>query len=221
LPDDFDLLDAWRAGDPAAADALVRRYYAPVLRFFEVRTRAAEDLTQRTFLACVEGRERFRGDSTFRAYLFAIAHRLLMAHLADAHRGDRLAGFGSPEAEVGTSLSAVIARKQEQQLVLAALATLDEAAQSLLVLYYWEGMMAKEIADVLEAPVSTITTRLSRARQALRERIEKMIKPGRAGSAVLNDLEGWTRSLVSAEADAHVGSLVPAGVLATLAGRRG
>lgn len=221
MSDDFDLLDAWSAGDPAAADALVRRYYAPVLRFFEVRTRNAEDLTQRTFLACVEGRERFRGDSTFRAYLFAIAHRLLMRHLSDAHRDDRLAGFATPEAEPGTSLSAVIARKQEQQLVLAALATLEQAAQSLLVLYYWEGLMAKEIAEVLEVPVSTITTRLSRARQALRERIAKMVAPGRAGSAVLTDIEGWTRSLVSTETDARVASLVPAGVLSTLSGRRG
>jgi hypothetical protein len=48
-----------------------------------------------------------------------------------------------------------------------------------------------------------------------------MVVPGRAGSAVLSDLDGWTRSLVSAEADERIGSLVPAGVLATMSRRRG
>lgn len=194
-PDDFDLLHRWRHGDQSAADLLVRRHYGAVLRFFEVRTRVAEDLTQRTFLACVEGQERFRGDATFRAYLFGIARRQLFRYLDDQRRGDRFASLDEPEPAPGTSLSVLVARREEHQILLTALSTLPEEIQTVLVLHYWDGMLAREIADVLEVATSTITTRLARARQALGDRIRRVSRRGRASDAVLQDLDGWVRSL--------------------------
>lgn len=199
-PADFDLLQAWRAGDQVAADVLVRRHYGAVLRFFEVRTRAAEDLTQRTFLACVEGQERFRGDASFRAYLFGIARRQLFRYLEDQRRVDRLASLDEPEPQSGTSLSVLVARREEHQLLLTALAGLPEEVQTVIVLHYWEGLMAREIADVMEVPTSTITTRLARARQALGDRIRRLSLRGRASDALLADLDGWVRSLADPEA---------------------
>lgn len=194
-PEDFELLQRWRAGDPSAGDALVRRHYGAVLRFFEVRTRLAEDLTQRTFLACVEGRERFRGDASFRAYLFGIARHQLFRHLEDERRVDRLASLDEPEPQPGTSLSVLVARREEHQLLLTALSGLPEEVQTVIVLHYWDGLMAREIAEVLEVPTSTITTRLSRAREALGDRIRRVARRGRAFDAVLSDLDGWVRSL--------------------------
>lgn len=194
-PDDFELLERWRVGDPSAGDALVRRHYGAVLRFFELRTRLAEDLTQRTFLACVEGRERFRGDASFRAYLFGIARHQLFRHIEDERRVDRLASLDEPEPQPGTSLSVLVARREEHQILLTALSGLPEEVQTVIVLHYWDGMMAREIAEVLQVPTSTITTRLGRARQALGERIRRVARRGRASDAVLADLDGWVRSL--------------------------
>jgi RNA polymerase sigma factor (sigma-70 family) len=197
--DDYELLTAWRAGDHAAGDQLVRRYYGSIMRFFELRTRAAEDLTQRTLLACVEGRERFRGDSTFRAYLFGIARRQLSRHIEHSARDEELSRFEPMGTGAGTSVSMLVARAQEHQLLLQAMQGLAEEAQTVVALYYWEGLQAKEIADVLEVPTSTVTTRLARAREQLRRRVERLGRFGRAGHAVLADLEGWVRSL----ADPH------------------
>ena len=39
-----------------------------------------DDLVQRTFLVCVEGRDRLRDDASFRSWLFGIAHNLLRKH---------------------------------------------------------------------------------------------------------------------------------------------
>lgn len=195
---DFQLLEAWRAGDTNAADALVRRHYASVLRFFELRTGpVAEDLTQRTFLGCVEGQERFRGSSSFRAYLFGIARRQLWRHLEDRQRADRLSSFAAPGPEAGTSMSTVVARKEEQRLMLAALVGLGPDAQVVLGLFYWDGLSVREIGEVLDVVPSTVTTRLARAREQLAERVSKLARPGRARTAVLDDLEGWVRSLAS------------------------
>lgn len=193
--EDFELLSRWRAGDQAAADALVRRYYGAVLRFFEVRTRFAEDLTQRTFLACVEAQERFRGDASFRAYLFGIARRQLFRHIEAERRADRLSSLDAPEPQPGTSLSVLVSRREEHQILLTALSGLPEEVQTVIVLHYWEGLLAREIAEVMEVATSTITTRLARARQALGDRIRRVARRGRASDAVLSDLDGWVRSL--------------------------
>lgn len=208
-PDDFELLERWRTGDPSAGDALVRRHYGSVLRFFEVRTRLAEDLTQRTLLACVEGRERFRGDASFRAYLFGIARRQLFRHLEDERRVDRLASLDDPEPQPGTSLSVLVARREEHQILLTAMSGLPEEVQTVIVLHYWDGLMAREIAEVLDVPTSTITTRLARARQALGDRIRRVARRGRASDAVLADLDGWVRSLADPAAMAALRPRIP------------
>jgi RNA polymerase sigma-70 factor (ECF subfamily) len=215
----LELLEAWRGGDTRAGDELAKRYYASIMRFFEVRTPAAEDLTQKTFLAAVEGKERFRADATFRSYLYAIARRLLMRHLSDAHRFDKLSRFGDGDARP-TSVSALMVRRQEHHLLLAALATLDENIQTMLILFYWDGMMAKEIGDVLDVPTSTITTRLSRARQALRDRIEKMAT-GEMRAAILDDLDQWTRSIVEADGAEAVPDSIPEQVVQAINKSRG
>ncbi len=174
---------------------LVRRYYGAILRFFEVRTRAAEDLTQRTFLACVEARERFRGEASFRAYLFGIARRQLFRYIEDQRRVANLASLEGQEPAPGTSLSVLVARREEHQLLLTALAGLPEEVQTVIVLHYWEGMLAREIGDVMDVATSTVTTRLARARRALGDRILRLARPGRASEAVLTDLDAWVRSL--------------------------
>jgi RNA polymerase sigma-70 factor (ECF subfamily) len=169
---DYELLRAWREGHQQAGDQLVRKYYASVMRFFELRSRAADDLTQRTFLACVEGRERFRGDASFRAYLFGIARRQLSRYIENAARDEELSKFDAPAAAApSTSVSMLVARAQEHQILLQAITGLPEEAQSVLALYYWEGLMAKEIAVVLDV-----------------------------ATAVLMDLEGWVRSLADPDA---------------------
>jgi DNA-directed RNA polymerase specialized sigma24 family protein len=54
---DIELLEAWRGGDRRAGEQLFERHYAAVARFFRNKLEfGVDDLIQRTFLACVEGR---------------------------------------------------------------------------------------------------------------------------------------------------------------------
>lgn len=69
--DDEQLLGAWRSGDRAAGEELARRYFERVFAFFASKVGGeAEDLTQKTFLACVQQHRQvtlsFRGYSTSR-----------------------------------------------------------------------------------------------------------------------------------------------------------
>ncbi|MCH9686351.1 MAG: sigma-70 family RNA polymerase sigma factor [Deltaproteobacteria bacterium] len=199
LTNDLEVLEAWRQGDRSAGDQLMRRHYTSVLRFFELKaTAAADDLTQRTFLACVEGRERFRGEGSFKSYLFGIARMLLLEFLRKRTRDARLVRFGEEDGGPAvTRLSTVVSRHQEQQLLLRALVALPTDMHVALQLYYWEGMPTADIGHALEIPKSTVTTRLARAREQLRRSLETLAKPGPVRDRLMSDLEGWTRSIAA------------------------
>jgi RNA polymerase sigma factor (sigma-70 family) len=196
--EDFVLLHRWRGGDAHAGDLLTRRYYPNVRRFFDVKVpHFAEDLTQRTFLACLERLDAFRGDATFKAYLFGIARFQLLRHLRSQKQAEsfsQVMQFGGPPTK--TSLSMIVAKRQEQHLLLLAYARLPTEQQIAVELFYWEDMRTSEIGAVLEVPVSTVTTRLSRARATLRTAVIELTSPGRIRSELLGDIERWTRSLV-------------------------
>ena len=67
--DDCVLLEAWRGGDRRRGEELFRRHGASVSRMFANKVpEVAEDLVQRTFIACLEGRVAPTG-SNVRAYL--------------------------------------------------------------------------------------------------------------------------------------------------------
>jgi RNA polymerase sigma-70 factor (ECF subfamily) len=197
MPDtgEDELLYAWRAGDRAAGDQLMRLYYASIRRFFQLRAAdVADDLTQRTFLACTEGRERVT--VTVRAYLFGIARHMLLKHVEDASRREIPFDFDGPAAPSVFNPSRVIGLRQEHWLLLRALDNLPMELQQLIALFYVEELRVREIAHVLGLSTTAVTTRLSRAREALREQVAALPAPTEVRENVLADLEVWARALV-------------------------
>lgn len=200
--EDRALLHAWQHGDAAAGERLMRRHYDAIRRFFEVKASfVADDLTQRTFLACVEAAASFRGDSSVRAFLFGIARKQYMGYQRKDGRREsamQFRDFGGKRTF--TSVSTLVSRREEQHLLLRALVDLPADQLMPLQLFYWEGMRTAEIAYVLEISPSAVTNRLMRARRALRDQIETMSARSDLQAAVLRDLEAWARSLAEAPA---------------------
>lgn len=199
---DNDLLVAWKQGDGAAFEELTRRHYVSIRRFFDLRVPGvADDLTQQTFLGALEAASRFRGDASFRTFLFAIAHKQLLRRLRERPPG--VERFGVDEAP--TSLSMVAVRQQEHQFLLMALAQLPLELQLVTELYYWENLRTAEIGEALSLNPSTVAGRLARARELLGENITQMTRPGPLRDRLLRDLEQISRALgpVTAAANAQ------------------
>ena len=91
--------------------------------------------------------------------------------------------------------------RQEQFLLLRALDALPPDMHITLMLFYWEGMSTGEVAGVLEISVSAVTSRLSRARDRLRETVERMEASPTVRASLLGDIDGWARSLVASGID--------------------
>ncbi|HWB79120.1 MAG TPA: sigma-70 family RNA polymerase sigma factor [Nannocystaceae bacterium] len=199
-PSDFELLEQWRGGDGSAGNELVARHYTTVRRFLEVRlTHAAEDLTQRVFLDCIQQIERRAVHTSFRAYLLGIARNHMLMHLRSSSRHDRMRSFADEEADRPsrkTSLTAIYARMQQHHLLLRAMVELPPDLQIALQLYYWDGLSTPEIGEVLEIPASTVTTRLARARELLKRELVRVCPAGPERDSLVRDLSEWTRSLI-------------------------
>ena len=195
---DFDLLEAWREDDDAAGRELFARHFESVYRFIRNKVDdVAEDLTQQTFMGCVQGKDKFRGDSSFRTYLFMIARKRLYSYLRENHRRRDPVEFHSTSViDIGlVSPSRVLAEREEQKLLLRALRRLPVDMQVALELFYWEELGVSEIADVLETPVGTVKSRLQRARARLDELLAEMSESEALLRSTMDNFEAWARDL--------------------------
>ena len=196
---DAELLDAWRAGDRGAGRALFERHIEVVSRFFRNKIDDdREELVQRTFLACVESRDRIRSGSTFRAYVLKVARNKLYDHLAVRARAQRIDPMTTSVLTVATSPSALVARRQRDALLLRALKELPVAMQVALELHYWEGLSMNELAEVLGVPPATAKSRVLRAREHVRDNLVRLLAGTVDVSRLDADLDGWARELRAA-----------------------
>lgn len=194
--DDVDLLEAWRAGDEDAGNALVRRHFDALFRFFRARLDdGVADLVQRTFLGAVEARDRIFATS-FRGYLFGIAHKQLAMELRKRSRQRVVAAPIHDAAQsMSGSPSKLVLKHQEQHLLLRALRRIPLEMQVLLQLHYWDELPTAEIGEVLGIPAGTVKSRLFRARTLVRESIAALATDTATSTSTLSDLDAWARSL--------------------------
>lgn len=194
---DHDLLRAWQAGDDRAGEALFRRHYKLILRFFHNKAGPhAHDLVQRTFLGCLEARDRIRGDASFRAFLCGVARNVLFDHYRLARRDRDHLDFGSVSAEdLRPTPGAMIAQARETELLLRALRQLPLEGQIILEMYYWEGMRAHEIGEALEMPEPTIRTKIRRARLRLEQIVQTSAAAPALRASTIEGLETWAQRI--------------------------
>jgi len=174
--DDRAQLAAWRGGDGEAGQALVERHYGSVLRFF--RTKAGEDtddLVQQTFLRAVEHADRFRGESSFRSFLFGIARNVLFEHIRRKVRDGRASpDFGvSSILDLDPRASTLLFQRAEERALVQALQHMPVEVQIVVELYYWEELSVGEVAAAVDVPPGTVKSRLHRGRDLLRKAMEK------------------------------------------------
>ncbi len=196
MQSDFDLLEQWRDGATAAGSQLLQRYFDNLYRFFSSKVDdEVEDLIQVTMLACVRYQASLEGVQSFKAYLFTVARNELYRHLRGRAKRD-IVDFGvTSVVELGVSPTSIVARRQQQQRLVAALRALPVELQMLLELHYWEGLSTAELSNVIEAPQGTVKSRLRRAKKLLAEALSQgddpMFGEGTDGDA----LASWVRAM--------------------------
>jgi RNA polymerase sigma-70 factor (ECF subfamily) len=171
-----------RRRDRELLDGLIERFQYRLFRYLLFLTgsrETAEDLFQETWVRVLERGHQYDGKSKFETWLFAIARHLAIDLLRRKHplRFEDLAG-GSEDSQIQfqpsgeSSVFDTLAQRQEGERLATALANLPASYREVLVLRFQEELALEEIAGVLEAPLSTVKSRLYRGLEAMRELLE-------------------------------------------------
>jgi RNA polymerase sigma-70 factor (ECF subfamily) len=170
LPENQELRDALlvvrcQLGERAAFEELIRTRSGPLLRHIRriAGPQVAEDLAQEVWLRALRGIARLRDGARIGAWLFGIAHNVVMDHF-------RL----RPAVEDGAVLSDIAAEEPDcREAVLGRLETelaeLPVLEREMLTLFYLEDLSLNQIAAIQFVPLGTVKSRLSRARAMLRQ----------------------------------------------------
>lgn len=133
----------------------------------------AEDVVQEAYLRALRHFDGFRGDaaSQSRAWVLTIvrnmAHTWRHRRRAESSAAEFDEVVHSEAAEAGEPADAMLARRDTRETVAQALDRLPSDLREVLVLREIEGLSYKEIGDVVDVPIGTVMSRLSRARKRL------------------------------------------------------
>jgi RNA polymerase sigma-70 factor, ECF subfamily len=168
--DDVELLRRIGQGDHDAMTAFYREHgrvvLAQVLLVAGERV-LAEEILQDTMLAVWRGAGSFRGESSVRSWVIAIARR----QTRDRRRGRRLRvvdeSFLADQPSAGPGPEVLALDRAELAEVRGAIQELAPSHREVLGLVFGSGLSLPEVAGVLEIPVGTVKSRLTAARTAL------------------------------------------------------
>ncbi len=190
--DDATLLARWQDGDTDAGSDLFEQHFSTVFRFFRSKISGpVDDLVQRTFMACLEGRERIEGGG-FRPYLLGVARIVLYAEYRSRKKFDDDHDVGASSVmDLDPTPSQVAAKREEHRLLLKALRRLSLNHQIALELYYVEGMRGPALATALGLPEGTVRSRLKRGLEHLRREIAQLAETPALAQSTVDGLETW------------------------------
>jgi RNA polymerase sigma-70 factor (ECF subfamily) len=174
--DDGQLLRRIGQGDEDAMAAFYREHGRVVLAQVLLVTGErvlAEEIVQDTMLAIWRGASSFRGESSVRSWVIAIARR----QTRDRLRGRRLRvvddAFLADQPSSGPGPEVMVLDRAELAEVTGAIRELAPPHREVLGLVFGSGLSLPEVAGVLEIPVGTVKSRLAAARTALSRILSK------------------------------------------------
>jgi RNA polymerase sigma-70 factor, ECF subfamily len=209
MTEDHELVQRLREGDESAFVELIDRYGATMLRVAQmyVRDRAtAEEVVQETWLAVLNGIDRFEGRSSLKTWLFRILTNraktrgerdgrvLPFSALAGASDEadepsvdpDRFLGPDSPHPGAWAAPPRAwpqdkLIERETLDVIETAIEKLPEAQREVILLRDVEGWTPMEVADALEITDGNERVLLHRARSKVRAALEEYLDPEIAG----------------------------------------
>lgn len=166
---DDELVERIRLGDEKAAELLINRYYAAILRYCRRYCRSlekAEDLTQETFLKLFKSLPEYEGKKKFKAYLYTIADHLCV----DESRKVKVYSL-EYEEEIGYE-HGEMRRIEDDSEVSFLLNTLLPEQKKAVILRFGEQLAFGEIAKVMGCNMRTAQSRVRNALKIMRKEWE-------------------------------------------------
>jgi len=149
------------------------------LLYLTGRREYAEDLAQETWIRVLQRGSQYNGRQRFDLWLFAIARNLAIDYLRKKRKAVQTASLPDDHDEIllvsssGPSPFEAAARSEDAIRLAGQLQILSPLYREALLLRFQEDLSLPEIAQVLGAPVTTVTSRIYRGLAALRSAFEE------------------------------------------------
>lgn len=163
---------------PTVLEHLVDEHYANLYRFALSLARneaEAADLTQQTYFQLATRGGQIRDLKKAKSWLFTTLRREFLRVRRQTGRFTSIDEENAPLLEAPATIEDEALRAADASLVMEALSGVREAFREPLALFYLEDMSYREIADILEVPIGTVMSRLSRGKDELRGRVSEKI----------------------------------------------
>lgn len=182
---DSDLVRESRRGSIESFQRLFEKYhkrvYNLIYRMVGNESDAA-DLTQEAFVRVYNSLHLLRSEDAFYGWVRTVATNLVRDHFRKLGRSIRADSLdqkiqldeGEVEREVedwSHNPERLVQKQDLQDAVQKAISSLSEDQRTVVALHHIEGMDVKEIAEILNIPVGTVKSRLSRAREDLKRKL--------------------------------------------------
>lgn len=189
--DDIDILSRCRKGDPEAFEFLVEKYQKQVLNIAFRMTGSYEDaceVVQDAFLSAYRGLGAFRGGARFSTWLIAIVMNLSRNRIRQIHGRNYQEGIslddpvdtdeGEMTKEAVSPLPSALEdleKRLVQEKIQKCIRALDPDFREVIVLRDLQGFSYEEICVMLKIPGGTVKSRLSRARDTMKNCLKKIL----------------------------------------------
>lgn len=180
------LVDRVLNGDKNAFNLLVVRYQSKLGNLVSRYVSASEvpDVVQDTFIKAYRSLSLFKGESIFYTWLYRIAVNTAKNYLIAQGRRPPLSDIDASEAESydgADSLrdidnpESLVLSEEVEKVVFKAIESLPDDLRTAITLREIDGLSYEEIAGIMDTPVGTVRSRISRAREAIDEKIKPLI----------------------------------------------
>jgi RNA polymerase sigma-70 factor, ECF subfamily len=172
---DRELIERWKNGDDRAATELVERHSNALARFAVASGERADvdELVQDTFVRAFNSLAGFRGESSFRTWLFTIERRLLLdRRRSEKRRRDRTEIQEDDAVTEYDALDSVVADETQKRLR-AAVEELSPTQREVFTLRVTEGLSYKEIAEAVGTTEGAARVHYHNAMRAVKEFLDE------------------------------------------------
>lgn len=181
--------------DSTPFKSLVRRYQNRIFNAaFRILGNAeeAEEVVQDTFMKVHLNLDKYRAQSSFSSWVFAISHNLCMdtvrnklrkgpvqmlsfdpqSHFAEEEGTENPGQIVTQLADPGPGPTYQVDLAEEEKMIQDSLMRLPDTQRAVLVLHDIEGFSYQEIADIIGTSIGTVRSRLHYGRQKLKELLD-------------------------------------------------
>ncbi len=178
---DEELVARVQGGELFVFRELIERYEAKMLRYarrFLLDAEECQDCVQDVFIKAYTNLRSVDPERKFSSWLYRVAHNEFINAIKKKGRERVVAlDFDTLLPQLASDIDGpedVMHRSQVRSQIERHLAELDVKYREPLVLYYFEELEYKEIAEILRIPVATVGVRLKRARERLKSYIQNL-----------------------------------------------